>query len=211
MAMLLLALSGVMDTINLPQPAAAITVDMTGHLAYITRTGDEVLIQENGERWRKHALPDRFGIVDRLLVSGDLCYVLSERNLTLCDLRASRKAIIAENVDDACINQYGEIWAFSEFELRRLSPLGRELESKTLARIPSSIWASGADLIILQADEFLPLPGWLEELMSLDACLPHLDSLIIMLKQPSPNGTALSDEAYYLLIDSKHALRMSLD
>jgi len=211
MAMLLLALLGVMDTIDLPQPAAAITVDMAGHLAFITRTGDELLIQENGEGWRKYPLPDRFGIVDRLLVSGDLCYVLSERNLTLCDLRASRKAIIAEDVDDACINQYGEIWALSEFELRRLSPLGRELESKTLARIPSSIWMSGADLIILQADETLPLPGWLEELMSLDVYLPHLDSLIMMLNKPSPNGTALSDEAYYLLIDNKHVLRMSLD
>jgi len=211
MAMLLLALLGVMDTINLPQPAAAITVDMAGHLAFIATTRDELLIQENGEGWRKHPLPGRFGIVDRLLVSGYLCYVLSERNLTLCDLRAGRKAIIAEDVDDACINQYGEIWALSEFELRRLSPLGRELESKTLARIPSSIWVNNDSLIILQADEFLPLPGWLEELMSVDACLPHMDTLRTRLTNPSTNALTIDNDACYLLINSRQVLRVSCE
>lgn len=197
MAMLILALCGVMDTLELPEPASAIFATTEGKLGYLSRTGEEILIKEE-EGWKKFPLPERFLLVQRILVKGSLCYILAERTLRLFDLRTSRKAVIAEDVDDAAINRYGEVWVLSAFDLRRLSPLGRELEIRKLKTLPASIWVL-RDSLYLEDNEMPPLDEGLKQ---------KLTQAVVTIEEISSSRLALCDKGVYVLMDSRRILRV---
>jgi len=192
----MLALCGVMDTLELPEPAAAIFTTTEGKLGYLSRAGEEILIKEEG--WEKFPLPERFLLTERILVKGTLCYILAGRTLRLFDLRTSRKAVIAEDVDDAAINRYGELWVLSAFDLRRLSPLGRELEVRKLKTIPRSIWMLKDSLYL--ADKEIPT---LDEEMT-----EELKEAGVTTEQLAPSQLALHSKGLYVLLDSRRVLRV---
>jgi hypothetical protein len=198
MAMLLCVLCGVIDTLRLPEPALAIFATTDGELGYLTRTGEEILIKES-EGWQTYALPERVLLIQRIVAKGSLCYVLSEQRLTLFDLRTSRKSIIAEDVNDVAINRYGELWALSEFTLRRLSPLGRELEVRKLKVIPGSIWML-EDSLYLSNDEMPPLYEKIKE---------DLGKAGVRVEEFLSPHLAFHKEVLYLLLDSRNVLRVS--
>lgn len=197
MPILMLALCGVMDTLELPEPAAAIFTTTEGKLGYLSRAGEEILIKEE-EGWKKFPLPERFLLTERILVKGTLCYILAGRTLRLFDLRTSRKAVIAEDVDDAAINRYGELWVLSAFKLRRLSPLGRELEIRKLKTLPRSVWITGDSLYL--ADKEMPL---LDEKMT-----EELKEAGVTAEQLAPSQLALHGKGLYVLLDSRRVLRV---
>ncbi len=193
----MLALCGVMDTLELPEPAAAIFTTTEGKLGYLSRTGEEILIKEEG--WKKFPLPERFLLTERILVKGTLCYILAGRTLRLFDLRTSRKAVIAEDVDDAAINRYGEVWVLSAFKLRRLSPLGRELEIRKLKTLPRSVWITG-DSLYLNNDEMPPLDENVKE---------NLKKAGVRIEKFLSSHIALHEKILYVLLDSRNVLRFS--
>ncbi|TKJ42694.1 hypothetical protein CEE36_07275, partial [candidate division TA06 bacterium B3_TA06] len=143
-------------------------------------------------------LPERFLLVQRILVKGSLCYILAERTLRLFDLRTSRKAVIAEDVDDAAINRYGELWVLSAFDLRRLSPLGRELEIRKLKILPTSIWVL-RDSLYLEDNEMPPLDEGLKQ---------KLTQAVVTIEEISSSRLALCDKGVYVLMDSRRILRV---
>lgn len=196
--MLLCILCGVTDTLELPEPAAAIFATTEGKLGYLARTGEDILIKKSGG-WQTYVLPERVLLIGRIVARGSLCYVLSEQTLTLFDLRTSRKGIIAEDVNDVAINRYGELWALSEFTLRRLSPLGRELEVRKLKVVPGSIWMLG-DSLYLSNDEKPPLDEKIRE--DLGKAGVRIEAFL------SPH-IALHEKILYILLDSRNVLRVS--
>jgi hypothetical protein len=198
MAMLLCVLCGVMDTLRLPEPAAAIFATTEGKLGYLARTGEEILIKEE-EGWQTYALPERVLLMQRIVARGSLCYVLSEQTLTLFDLRTSRKSVIAEDVNDVAINRYGELWVLSEFTLRRLSPLGRELEVRKLKVVPGSIWVL-EDSLYLSNDETPPLDEKIRE---------NLGKAGVRIEEFLSPHIALYEKVLYILLDSRNVLRVS--
>jgi hypothetical protein len=188
-----------MDTLRLPEPATAIFATTEGKLGYLARTGEEILIKEK-KGWQTYALPERVLLIGRIVARGSLCYVLSEQTLTLFDLRASRKGIIAEDVNDVAINRYGELWVLSEFTLRRLSPLGRELEVRKLKIIPQSIWVL-ADSLYLSNDEMPPVDEKIRE---------KLGEAGVRIEKFLSSHIALHEKVLYVLLDSRNVLRVSL-
>ena len=187
-----------MDTLELPEPAAAIFATTEGRIGYLARTGEEILIKQ-GQKWQTYTLPERVLLIQRIVAKGSLCYVLSERTLTLFDLRTSRKGIIAENVNDVAINRYGELWVLSEFTLRKLSPLGRELEVRKLKTIPRSIWMLGDSLYLARY-----------EIPQLDEGTKQvLEEVGIETQKLTPSNLAFYDEGLYVLMDSRRVLRLA--
>jgi hypothetical protein len=187
-----------MDTLRLPEPAAAIFATTEGKLGYLARTGEEILIKEE-EGWQTYALPERVLLMQRIVARGSLCYVLSEQTLTLFDLRTSRKSVIAEDVNDVAINRYGELWVLSEFTLRRLSPLGRELEVRKLKVVPGSIWVL-EDSLYLSNDETPPLDEKIRE---------NLGKAGVRIEEFLSPHIALYEKVLYILLDSRNVLRVS--
>ena len=187
-----------MDTLELPEPAAAIFATTEGRIGYLARTGEEILIKQ-GQKWQTYTLPERVLLIQRIVAKGSLCYVLSERTLTLFDLRTSRKGIIAENVNDVAINRYGELWVLSEFTLRRLSPLGRELEVHKLKTIPRSIWMLG-DSLYLARYEIPPLDEWSKQV---------LEEVGVETQKLTSSNLVFYDEGLYVLMDSRRVLRLA--
>lgn len=187
-----------MDTLELPEPASAIFTTTEGKLGYLSRTGEEILIKEE-KGWKKFPLPERFLLTERILVKGTLCYILAERTLRLFDLRSSRKAVIAEDVDDAAINRYGELWVLSAFDLRRLSPLGRKLEIRKLKTLPRSVWITG-DSLYLSNDEMPPLDEKVKE---------NLKKAGVSIEKFLSSHIALHKKNLYVLLDSRNVLRFS--
>jgi hypothetical protein len=187
-----------MDTLELPEPALAIFATTEGKLGCLARTGDEILIKES-KGWQTYTLPERVLLIQRIVAKGSLCYVLSEQRLTLFDLRTSRKGIIAEDVNDVAINRYGELWVLSEFTLRRLSPLGRELEMRKLKTIPQSIWVLG-DSFYLSNDEMPPLDEKIKE---------NLGKAGVRIDKIPSSHIALHKKVLCVLLDSRKVLRVS--
>ncbi len=187
-----------MDTLELPEPASAIFTTTEGKLGYLSRTGEEILIKEE-KGWKKFPLPERFLLTERILVKGTLCYILAGRTLRLFDLRTSRKAVIAEDVDDAAINRYGELWVLSAFDLRRLSPLGRKLEIRKLKTLPRSVWITG-DSLYLSNDEMPPLDEKVKE---------NLKKAGVSIEKFLSSHIALHKKNLYVLLDSRNVLRFS--
>ncbi|MBN2379212.1 hypothetical protein JXM67_05365 [candidate division WOR-3 bacterium] len=204
--LILLLLTG-LDTISLPSKAAAISANQDGELVYITTTGDELFVEDD-TTWQSFTLSGEFSMIEKLLVHDNLCYLLSNRDLTLCDLRTNRVSIIAQGADDAVINRYGELWVRSEYELKRVSPLGRLLEQETLSRIPRSIWMIGDSLMMIYESQALPLPGWLEELMSLDVFLPYVDTIYSLIQSSSYANLVITDKIVYILADFGHVIHL---
>lgn len=201
MTLLIVALVGVTDTLVLPKPASAIACFADSRMAYLAGTGEELYVQSSDEQWQDYPLPRRFSNVQRLLVNDDLCYILSDRTLILCDLRNNNLGVVAEGVDDAVLTRYGELWLLSDFSLLRVSPLGREIERLTLTRTVSSLWMLHDTLNLVDKDHPLPLSqACKDELQNTGTPLENLGR--------SPASLAVQDTLILLLIDSRHVLRV---
>lgn len=198
MLILLLALWGVTDTLNLPSPASAIFCD--SDLGYLALSGDEILIRNmEKDNWQRFPLSGQFTLVQRILERNLLCYIVEGRTLILCDLRSARQSVVAEGVDDAVITSYGELWVLSEFTLRKLSPLGRELETRNLKTAPASLWLKDDSLILAGKNDPPPIPDEIAgELLEAEIILDKLSS--------SRSLVAYCDKNLYILIDSKRVL-----
>lgn len=204
----ILILAAQLDTLELPEPAAAIAVDENNRLAYVTVNADELIrqdIDDAGVSWQTTPLPRTLTILDRILLAGDRCYLLSQRELILCDLRNQKSSVIAEDVDDAVLAAYGELWISREFTLIRTTLLGRELEKRKLLREPSSMWMIDDSLALVYPDDTLLMPSWFEEIASgLDtAQLAEIHKLLV---QPDPARLATNRKAVYIMIDPRHVI-----
>lgn len=191
----LLVLLSAVDTITPPNPVAAITVNENGNLVCLINTQDELYIFDD-EVWSQQSLPLIPGLVDRFLIYGDLCYTVTERSLILVDLEKNMKSTIAEDIDDAVINSYGELVVLSDFTLRRLSSLGRELEEETLTDIDGWMWLV-ADTVIFSS--FPPFPS---------DFFPSGCPEFSLSNALAPSNVAVTEESIFILSEPLKILRI---
>lgn len=173
----------------------------------LTSNGENLLVQ-SADGWHEYSLPQSFSLVERILIDDELCYVLSERRLTLVDLRSNRISVIAEGVDDAVLTTFTELWVLSDYELRRVTALGRELETRTLTELPTSIWMEAGSLLLMTDDSGTLVPDWLEELTSLDVFLPEMDNLVGRIGSATTADMAVDECYLYLLANPRTVLKI---
>lgn len=183
--------------VNLPEPALAIAIVGEAQIAYLAASGEELYVESSDGHWQRYPLPDRFPNIQRLLVRQTFCYILASRKLTLCDLRDGRNGVVAENVDDAVLSSYGELWLLEEFSLVRTSPLGRELERRTMSSPASSLWMVGDSLLLSDGSKPAGVP---------QSCLKSYET--IENYDLTPANFASGERILLFLLDPWHVLRV---
>lgn len=186
------------DTLELPFSAKALTPLTQGRIAFLTGEGDRLVIfSPPGSVVDSISLPERVVFAQRILLNEDLFYVISGSELILYDLKTGKKGVIAKDIDDAVLTSIGEIWTLSDFSLKRLSPLGRQLESINLTRRPLRLECFDDSLIPLFPGERVKA-DWSDELEK-----SNQESLIYSTSQYL---IAMTKDALYILADSKRVL-----
>ncbi len=206
MIILTCALLSIVDTISLPQPATAITIADNSQLAFINSRGDELFIADTTNSWQNFSLAKRFISTRRILLRHNLLYLLESGNLIVCNLRTAETSTVAIDVDDAVLNQYGEIWVISDNRQKKLSPLGRELGSSQPLTNQYNLWYYKDSLLLKPPNSKPPIPPWLETFFKINSDNSQVTRLQNLILHSSPTSYAIDDNVIYILINPKQVI-----